>query len=103
MTYTDDYGYSEYTSDARVAEGPRRPGFARLLGDCARMAPHWAVPAGPRPVRVAPSQIHGISVPLGLGAADRRHRRVRGPVREPDKGTGCASVPSHPHQAGRNR
>ncbi|WP_328925298.1 hypothetical protein OG429_12025 [Streptomyces sp. NBC_00190] len=63
MTYTDDYGYSEYTSDARVAEGPRRPGFARLLGDCARMAPHWAVPAGPRPVRVAPSQIHGISVP----------------------------------------
>ncbi|MFE9630468.1 hypothetical protein [Streptomyces sp. NPDC006463] len=63
MTYTDDFGYSEYTPDARVAEGARRPGFARLLGDCARMAPHWAVPAGPRPVRVAPSQIHGISVP----------------------------------------
>ncbi|MFB7467423.1 hypothetical protein ACFCZ1_28705 [Streptomyces sp. NPDC056224] len=63
MTYTDGFGYSEYSSDARVGEGSRRPGFARLLGDCARMAPHWAVPAGPRPVRVAPSQIHGISVP----------------------------------------
>lgn len=66
MTYTDGYGYSEYTeytADTRGAEGSRQPGFARLLGDCARMAPHWAVPAGPRPVRVPPSQIHGISVP----------------------------------------
>ncbi len=63
MTYTDGFGYSEYTADRRGAEAPRQPGFARLLGDCARMAPHWAVPAGPRPVRVAPSQIHGISVP----------------------------------------
>ncbi|MET9883885.1 hypothetical protein ABZZ20_12205 [Streptomyces sp. NPDC006430] len=56
MTYTDGFGYTEYTADTR-------PGFARLLGDCARMAPHWAVPADPRPARVAPSQIHGISVP----------------------------------------
>ncbi|MGW5848471.1 hypothetical protein ACWFQ8_11065 [Streptomyces sp. NPDC055254] len=63
MTYTDGFGSTEYTADARVAEGSRRPGFARLLGDCARMAPHWAVPAGPRAARVAPSQIHGISVP----------------------------------------
>ncbi len=66
MTYTDGYGYSEYTeytADRRGAEGSRQPGFARLLGDCARMAPHWAAEAGPRPVRVAPSQIHGISVP----------------------------------------
>lgn len=63
MTYTDDFGYGEYTGDRRGAEGSRQTGFARLLGDCARMAPHWAVPAGPRPVRVAPSQIHGISVP----------------------------------------
>ncbi len=34
-----------------------------LRGDCARMAPHWAVPdraaAGP----VSPSLIHGVSVP----------------------------------------
>ncbi|MCX4525507.1 MULTISPECIES: hypothetical protein [unclassified Streptomyces] len=59
MTYTDDFGYTEYTE--YVPDG--RPGFARLLGDCARMAPHWAVPAGPRPDPVAPSQIHGISVP----------------------------------------
>ncbi|MGP3685506.1 hypothetical protein ACTVZO_12465 [Streptomyces sp. IBSNAI002] len=66
MTYTDGYGYSEYTeytADRRGAEASRQPGFARMLGDCARMAPHWAAEAGPRPVRVAPSQIHGISVP----------------------------------------
>ncbi|MEU6315361.1 hypothetical protein [Streptomyces sp. NPDC047014] len=63
MTSTDGYGYSEYTSQRRTAEGAGRPGLARLLGDCARMAPHWPVPAGPRPARVAPSQIHGISVP----------------------------------------
>ncbi|MFF4322320.1 hypothetical protein [Streptomyces sp. NPDC001568] len=56
MTYTDGFGHVEYAADAR-------PGFARLLGDCARMAPHWTVPEGPRPVRVAPSQIHGVSVP----------------------------------------
>ncbi|MEU4732552.1 MULTISPECIES: hypothetical protein [unclassified Streptomyces] len=53
MTYTDGFGRSEYTADE----------LDRLLGDCARMAPHWAVAAGPRPVRVAPSQINGISVP----------------------------------------
>ncbi|MFB6620536.1 hypothetical protein ACIGFK_35095 [Streptomyces sp. NPDC085524] len=63
MTYTDGFGYSEYTSERPGAEASRRPGFAGLLGDCARMAPHWAVPAGPRPARVAPSQIHGIRVP----------------------------------------
>ncbi|WP_420081022.1 hypothetical protein ACN6AT_25810 [Streptomyces sp. JL4002] len=63
MTSTDGYDYCEYTAERRGAEGGGRPGFARMLGDCARMAPHWAVPAGPRPVRVAPSQIHGISVP----------------------------------------
>ncbi|MBT2478419.1 hypothetical protein [Streptomyces sp. ISL-94] len=63
MTYTDGSGSTEYTAETRGAEDSRRPGFARLLGDCARMAPHWAVPAGPLPARVAPSQIHGISVP----------------------------------------
>ncbi|MFC9299610.1 hypothetical protein ACFTWH_29640 [Streptomyces sp. NPDC057011] len=63
MTYTDGFGYTEYTAQSRGAEVSRRPGFARLLGDCARMAPHWAVPAAPLPARVAPSQIHGISVP----------------------------------------
>ncbi|MCY0917837.1 MULTISPECIES: hypothetical protein [unclassified Streptomyces] len=56
MTYSDGFGYADHNAEIR-------PGFARLLGDCARMAPHWAVPAGPRPDRVAPSQIHGISVP----------------------------------------
>ncbi len=63
MTYTDGFASPEYTADARGAEGSRQPGFAGLLGDCARMAPHWAVPAGPRPVRVEPSELHGISVP----------------------------------------
>ncbi|MFI5617346.1 hypothetical protein [Streptomyces sp. NPDC051567] len=63
MTSTDGFGYAEYTSGTHGAEGSRGPGLARLLGDCARMAPHWTVPAGPRPARVAPSQIHGVSVP----------------------------------------
>ncbi|WP_405781400.1 hypothetical protein [Streptomyces sp. NBC_00859] len=34
-----------------------------LRGDCARMAPHWVVPAGPAPTPVPPSLIHGITVP----------------------------------------
>ncbi|WP_327283064.1 MULTISPECIES: hypothetical protein [unclassified Streptomyces] len=59
MTYTDGFGYAAAAENAADTQ----PGFARLLGDCARMAPHWAVPADPRPDRVAPSQIHGISVP----------------------------------------
>ncbi|MHB9862402.1 hypothetical protein [Streptomyces sp. YIM S03343] len=37
--------------------------LASLLGDCARMAPHWAVPAHPDSVPVPPSLIHGVSVP----------------------------------------
>ncbi|MGW7333514.1 hypothetical protein ACWGIU_33925 [Streptomyces sp. NPDC054840] len=63
MTSTDGFVSCEYTADGRGAEAPRQAGFSRLLGDCARMAPHWPAPAGPRPVPVAPSQIHGISVP----------------------------------------
>ncbi|WP_411105934.1 hypothetical protein [Streptomyces sp. cmx-4-9] len=63
MTFTDGSGHTEYTSAARAAEASRQPGLADLLGDCARMAPHWPVPAGSRPARVAPSQIHGIRVP----------------------------------------
>ncbi|MFD3699797.1 hypothetical protein ACFWUZ_27355 [Streptomyces sp. NPDC058646] len=63
MTFTSGSGRTEYTPDARAAEVSRQPDLARLLGDCARMAPHWTVPAGPRPARVAPSQIHGIRVP----------------------------------------
>ncbi|MES4889864.1 hypothetical protein [Streptomyces sp. NPDC096012] len=37
--------------------------LAALRGDCARMAPHWAVPerAAARPV--PPSLIHGVRVP----------------------------------------
>ncbi|MEU3253988.1 hypothetical protein [Streptomyces sp. NPDC006997] len=34
-----------------------------LLGDCARMAPHWAAPDRVAPVPVPPSLIHGVSVP----------------------------------------
>ncbi|GAA3263459.1 hypothetical protein ACFXJO_41670 [Streptomyces lavendulae] len=60
MTSTDGFRHAEPTAGARPGA---RPGFARLLGDCARMAPHWPVPHEPRPARVTPSQIHGISVP----------------------------------------
>ena len=38
--------------------------LAELRGDCARMAPHWAVPAKSVTKPVAPSLIHGVTVPL---------------------------------------
>jgi hypothetical protein len=38
-------------------------GLAALLGDCARMAPHWAVPDHPGSLPVPPSLIHGVTVP----------------------------------------
>ncbi|MCY0939009.1 hypothetical protein [Streptomyces sp. H34-S4] len=57
MTYTDGFGHP------RPAEHTASTEFERLLGDCARMAPHWPVPADPRPDRVAPAQISGIRVP----------------------------------------
>ncbi|WP_055566242.1 MULTISPECIES: hypothetical protein [Streptomyces] len=34
-----------------------------LRGDCARMVPHWAVPAAAAAAPVPPSLIHGITVP----------------------------------------
>lgn len=34
-----------------------------LRGDCARMAPHWVVPAAAAAAPVPPSLIHGITVP----------------------------------------
>ncbi|MFI8432466.1 hypothetical protein ACIGJO_01740 [Streptomyces sp. NPDC079020] len=37
--------------------------LAELRGDCARMAPHWVVPAKAAAAPVAPSLIHGVSVP----------------------------------------
>ena len=37
--------------------------LAELRGDCARMAPHWVVPAKSVTKPVAPSLIHGITVP----------------------------------------
>ncbi|MGW3658991.1 hypothetical protein ACWD6R_26410 [Streptomyces sp. NPDC005151] len=37
--------------------------LAELRGDCARMAPHWVVPAKAAPTPVAPSLIHGVTVP----------------------------------------
>ncbi|MCP3756419.1 hypothetical protein ACFRJ1_11790 [Streptomyces sp. NPDC056773] len=57
MTYTYGFGH------VRPSENTAGTEFDQLLGDCARMAPHWPVPAGPRPDRVAPSQISGIRVP----------------------------------------
>ncbi|MEU2245796.1 hypothetical protein [Streptomyces sp. NPDC019224] len=38
-------------------------GLAELRGDCARMAPHWVVPAKTAPPRVTPALIHGVTVP----------------------------------------
>ncbi|MFE6284119.1 hypothetical protein [Streptomyces sp. NPDC057877] len=38
-------------------------GLDALLGDCARMAPHWAAPDRITPVPVSPSLIHGVRVP----------------------------------------
>lgn len=57
MTYTDGFGHVQTSGNAAGTE------FEQLLGDCARMAPHWPVPADDRPDRVAPSQIIGIRVP----------------------------------------
>lgn len=37
--------------------------LAQLRGDCARMAPHWVVPAADAPPPVSPSLIHGVVVP----------------------------------------
>ncbi|MFF3287442.1 hypothetical protein [Streptomyces sp. NPDC003023] len=37
--------------------------LAQLRGDCARMAPHWVVPAAAATAPVHPSLIHGVVVP----------------------------------------
>lgn len=37
--------------------------LSQLRGDCARMAPHWVVPAEPAPAPVSPARIHGVVVP----------------------------------------
>lgn len=37
--------------------------LASLRGDCARMAPHWAVPDEIASLPVSPSLIHGVTVP----------------------------------------
>ncbi|MCX4701437.1 hypothetical protein OG252_36470 [Streptomyces sp. NBC_01352] len=37
--------------------------LASLRGDCARMAPHWAVPDRITALPVSPSLIHGVTVP----------------------------------------
>ncbi|MEV7418928.1 hypothetical protein [Streptomyces sp. NPDC089919] len=52
----------QYTANRRGREAGTSE-LAQLLGDCARMAPHWAVPAEPAPAPAAPSQIHGVRVP----------------------------------------
>ncbi|MFE2215629.1 hypothetical protein ACFW93_27235 [Streptomyces canus] len=47
------------------APADREGGLASLLGDCARMAPHWAVPDRIVSLPVSPSRIHGVTVPEG--------------------------------------
>ncbi|MGW7055387.1 hypothetical protein [Streptomyces sp. NPDC054887] len=48
------------TSSARAE---RAGGLEELRGDCARMVPHWAVPAEAAPAPVPASLIHGVTVP----------------------------------------
>ncbi|AWE49882.1 hypothetical protein ACWD6Q_11680 [Streptomyces nigra] len=45
------------------APADQEAGLASLLGDCARMAPHWAVPDRVLSHPVSPALIHGVSVP----------------------------------------
>ena len=35
----------------------------QLLGDCAQMRPHWAVPPPPHRAPVPPGALHGVLVP----------------------------------------
>ncbi|WP_424214125.1 hypothetical protein ACN20G_19770 [Streptomyces sp. BI20] len=53
-------------STARRAHGEYSisgAGLAGLRGDCARMAPHWTVPAEPRREPASPDRIAGVRVP----------------------------------------
>ncbi|MDG9716172.1 hypothetical protein [Streptomyces sp. DH24] len=45
------------------APDERDADLASLRGDCARMAPHWAVPDRGAARPVPPSLIHGVRVP----------------------------------------
>ncbi|MFG2596749.1 hypothetical protein [Streptomyces sp. NPDC048462] len=46
-----------------IAPPESESGLAELRGDCARMAPHWVVPTKIAATPVAPSLIHGVTVP----------------------------------------
>ncbi|WP_328909749.1 hypothetical protein OG230_09710 [Streptomyces sp. NBC_00234] len=46
-----------------IAPGESEMSLAELRGDCARMAPHWVVPTKTATTPVAPSLIHGVTVP----------------------------------------
>jgi hypothetical protein len=37
--------------------------LAQLIGDCHKMAPHWETKVGEKTAAVAPSRLHGITVP----------------------------------------
>lgn len=45
-----------------AGEAERPESMETLRGDCARMAPHWAVPAAAVSAPVPPSLIHGVDV-----------------------------------------
>ncbi|MEV6049577.1 hypothetical protein [Streptomyces sp. NPDC052107] len=51
-----------HTAPAGLGSDPEGD-LASLRGDCARMAPHWAVPEHAEPRPVPPSLIHGVTVP----------------------------------------
>ncbi|MGH4027737.1 hypothetical protein ACQB60_02230 [Actinomycetota bacterium Odt1-20B] len=48
---------------AAASWSPGDLSLKELQGDCARMAPHWAVPAAAAAAPVPPSLIHGVTVP----------------------------------------
>ncbi|MEU1016546.1 hypothetical protein ABZ383_17250 [Streptomyces sp. NPDC005900] len=51
------------TKRARRLSAESPESMETLRGDCARMAPHWAVPVRAAATPVPPSLIHGVTVP----------------------------------------
>ncbi|MFD0414514.1 hypothetical protein [Streptomyces sp. NPDC127108] len=60
MAVTPKYSVPQHSAEA--VEVSRAETLETLRGDCARMAPHWVVPAVAA-APVPPSLIHGVTVP----------------------------------------
>jgi hypothetical protein len=67
MTNLKTHASVRYGLEDHTGAGPRAEpdaDLASLRGDCARMAPHWAVPDRGAVRPVPPSLIHGVRVPV---------------------------------------